>query len=46
MIVDAYEPKNFDEGFRGWMTMRDTLTKSINVIAVRILLKVGFEPTI
>ena len=46
LIVDAYEPKNFDEGFRGWMTMRDTLTKSINVIAVRILLKVGFEPTI
>ncbi len=46
LIVDGYEPKNFDERFRGWMSMRDALTKSINIVAVRILLKVGFEPTI
>ena len=46
LIVDGYEPKNFDESFRGWMTMRDALTKSINIVAVRILIRVGFEPTI
>jgi penicillin-binding protein 1A len=46
LIVDGYEPKNFDEGYRGWMTMRDALTKSINVVAVRILMKVGFNPII
>ncbi|MFH7026597.1 MAG: transglycosylase domain-containing protein [Heteroscytonema crispum UTEX LB 1556] len=45
-VVDGYEPKNYDEGFRGWMNMRDALTKSINIIAVKVLVEVGFEPTI
>ncbi|ARV57887.1 penicillin-binding protein [Nostocales cyanobacterium HT-58-2] len=46
LVVDGYEPKNFDEGYRGWLTLRDALTKSVNIIAVRVLLKVGFDPTI
>lgn len=46
LIVDGYEPKNFDEGYRGSMDMRTALTKSINIIAVRILMRVGFNPTI
>lgn len=46
LIVDGYEPKNYDEGFRGWVSMRDALTKSVNIVAVRVLMKVGFEPTI
>ncbi|WP_026735526.1 transglycosylase domain-containing protein [Fischerella sp. PCC 9605] len=46
LVVDGYEPKNFDEGFRGWTTMRDALTKSVNIVAVRVLIKVGFDPTI
>ncbi|KAB8315583.1 penicillin-binding protein 1A [Tolypothrix campylonemoides VB511288] len=46
LVIDGYEPKNFDEGFRGWLTMRDALTKSVNIVAVRVLMKVGFEPTI
>ncbi|MEC4816600.1 MAG: penicillin-binding protein 1A [Scytonema sp. PMC 1069.18] len=46
LVVDGYEPKNFDEGFRGWINMKDALTKSINIIAVRVLMKVGFTPTI
>ncbi|MDJ0799394.1 MAG: penicillin-binding protein 1A [Calothrix sp. MO_167.B12] len=46
LIVDGYEPKNFDESFRGWISMRDAFTKSINTVAVRILLRIGFEPTI
>jgi penicillin-binding protein 1A len=45
-VVDGYEPKNYDEGFRGSMSMRDALTKSINIIAVKVLVQVGFEPTI
>ncbi len=46
LIIDGYEPKNFDEGYRGWMSMKDALTKSVNIVAVRVMMKVGFEPTI
>jgi penicillin-binding protein 1A len=46
LVVDGYEPKNYDEGYRGWINMRDALTRSINIVAVRVLMKVGFEPTI
>lgn len=45
-VVDGYEPKNYSESFRGMMTMRDALTRSINVVALKVLLDVGFEPTI
>lgn len=45
-VVDGYEPKNYGKNFHGSMTMRDALTRSINIIAVKILINVGFEPTI
>lgn len=46
-IVEGYEPKNYErDSFRGWMTMRDALTASINTIAVKVLIDVGFNPTI
>jgi penicillin-binding protein 1A len=44
--VDGYEPKNFSEKFRGEISMRDALTASINVVALKVLLDVGFAPTI
>ena len=46
IIVDGYEPKNFDKGYRGWMTMQQALAKSVNIVALRVMMKVGFEPTI
>ena len=46
IIVDGYEPKNFDEGHRGWMTMQQGLAKSVNIVALKVMMKVGFEPTI
>jgi penicillin-binding protein 1A len=46
LIVDGYEPKNYSERFYGWMNMRDALTRSINTIAVKILIDVGYKPTI
>ncbi|MBW4611772.1 MAG: penicillin-binding protein 1A [Desmonostoc vinosum HA7617-LM4] len=46
LVVDGYEPKNFGENFHGWMSMRDALTSSINIIAVKVLMDVGYEPTI
>jgi len=46
IVVDGYQPKNYDEGFRGWINMRDAFAKSINIVAVRVLMKVGYQPTI
>ncbi|MBD2489727.1 transglycosylase domain-containing protein [Aulosira sp. FACHB-615] len=45
-VVDGYEPKNYGEKFRGMMNMRDALTRSVNIVALKVLLDVGFEPTI
>jgi penicillin-binding protein 1A len=44
--VGGYEPKNYSEKFYGTMTLRDALTRSINIIAVKLLIDVGFNPTI
>jgi penicillin-binding protein 1A len=44
--VDGYQPKNFGNKYRGWLSMRDALTNSVNVIAVKILLEVGFDPVL
>ncbi|MFN6463488.1 MAG: penicillin-binding protein 1A [Nostoc sp. DedVER02] len=45
-VVDGYEPKNYSEKFRGSMSIRDALTRSVNIIAVKTLIDVGFTPTI
>jgi penicillin-binding protein 1A len=45
-VVDGYEPKNYSERFRGSMSIRDALTRSVNIIAVKVLIDVGFTPTI
>lgn len=44
--VDGYSPKNYSRKYTGWMSMRDALINSVNVIAVRTIVDVGFEPTI
>jgi penicillin-binding protein 1A len=46
LVVDGYEPKNYDQGYRGSMDVRTALTKSINIVAVRVLMRTGFNPTI
>lgn len=45
-VVDGYEPKNYSENFRGSMNIRDALTRSVNIVAVKVLIDVGFIPTI
>lgn len=37
----AWKPKNYDNIYRGPVTMRDALTNSINVVSVRILENIG-----
>ncbi len=44
--VDGYEPKNFSKNFHGEIDMISALTKSINIVAVKVLISVGFKPTI
>ncbi|MBF2029942.1 MAG: penicillin-binding protein 1A [Oscillatoriales cyanobacterium C42_A2020_001] len=45
-MVDGYKPKNYSRKHYGWMSMRDALSRSNNVIAVKVLVDVGFDPTI
>jgi penicillin-binding protein 1C len=37
----TYAPKNFDEGYRGTITVREALAKSLNIPAVKLLDAVG-----
>ncbi|MEH2241559.1 transglycosylase domain-containing protein [Nostoc sp.] len=46
IVVDGYEPKNYGKNFHGSMNLLDALTRSINIIAVKVLIDVGFTPTI
>jgi penicillin-binding protein 1A len=42
--VDGYRPRNYGNKHSGWMSMSDALSRSVNVIAVKVLVDVGFEP--
>lgn len=46
LIVDGYEPKNYGKSYSGNVSMRDALTRSINIVAVKTLIDVGFDPVI
>jgi penicillin-binding protein 1A len=46
LVVDGYEPKNSNNKFVGSLSIRDALTKSVNTIAVKVLIDTGFKPTI
>lgn len=43
---DCYHPQNYDETFRGPVTMRQSLQQSLNVPSVKILYLAGIEDTI
>ena len=40
-IEEAYEPKNYDRKFEGWVTMRRMIEASRNVPAVRLTQQIG-----
>lgn len=42
----CYTPDNYDNAFRGPMTLRDGLAQSINIIAVKLLYLVGVSDSI
>lgn len=39
----TWSPKNYDNTYRGPVTMREALTNSINVVSVKILEKIGVD---
>ncbi|NCJ06530.1 PBP1A family penicillin-binding protein [Synechococcales cyanobacterium C] len=46
LVVDGYQPNNYGQEYRGWISMHRALSQSANIPAVRALIEVGFEPTI
>jgi len=44
--MDCYHPNNYDEKFRGPITLKNALAQSINVPAVKILYLVGLQDTL
>ena len=44
IIIDGYQPNNYGKKFSGWRSISDALTSSVNVVAVKVLMDVGFEP--
>jgi penicillin-binding protein 1A len=45
-IVDGYEPKNYGESYSGNVDLLKALRSSINIVAVKLLVDVGFDPVI
>ncbi|NER83893.1 MAG: penicillin-binding protein, partial [Leptolyngbya sp. SIO1D8] len=45
-VVDGYEPKNYSNRYSGTVDINKALTSSINIVAVKVLIDVGFEPVI
>ncbi|MBD2653755.1 penicillin-binding protein [Synechocystis sp. FACHB-383] len=45
--IGGYQPANYGDSYSGGnMSLRDALTSSVNVVAVRLLLDVGWNPVI
>lgn len=42
----VWEPKNYDPGYMGPVTLRDILKKSLNIPTIKLGLEVGLEPIV
>lgn len=46
-VVDGYKPENYGDKYRGTeVSLYDALASSLNVVAVQLLVKVGWNPVI
>lgn len=45
-VVDGYEPKNYGESYSGKVDLIKALRSSINIVAVKLLVDVGFNPVV
>ncbi len=41
-----YKPKNASKKFKGYISMRDALVNSVNIVAIKVLIDTGYEPVI
>jgi len=47
LAIGNYKPENYGDTYRGGpMSLREALTNSVNIVAVRLLLDVGWNPVI
>ncbi|MEM8605027.1 MAG: penicillin-binding transpeptidase domain-containing protein, partial [Cyanobacteria bacterium P01_H01_bin.121] len=46
MTIGKYKPKNYGGNFRGSISMLSALTSSVNIVSLKALFDVGFEPII
>jgi penicillin-binding protein 1A len=44
--IGEYEPQNYGRSYRGTVTIRAALISSINVVAVKTLMDIGFNPVV
>ncbi len=45
-VVDGYEPKNYGETYSGKVDLIKALRNSINIVAVKLIVDVGFDPVV
>lgn len=45
-VVDGYEPKNYGETYSGRVDLLKALRNSINIVAVKLIVDVGFDPVV
>lgn len=45
-VVDGYEPKNYGKNYSGSMDLLQALRNSVNIVAVKLLVDVGFDPVV
>ncbi|MFM7220876.1 MAG: transglycosylase domain-containing protein [Nodosilinea sp.] len=45
-VVDGYEPKNYGETYSGKVDLLKALRNSINIVAVKLIVDVGFDPVV
>lgn len=45
-VVDGYEPQNYGREYRGNVSLRAALISSVNIVAVKVLVDIGFDPVI
>jgi penicillin-binding protein 1A len=46
IVIDGYTPKNSSKRFVGTVSLQEAIAHSINSVAVKVLIDVGFEPVI
>jgi len=46
LVVDGYEPKNYGDSYKGEVSISQALTSSLNTVAIKTLIDVGWNPII